>query len=238
MKNRLYSPVNSIIPTRLIELYKSKHVDISDRGWALIVAKEMFTQGIIDYKDYAPAQDDYGNDITKKKVNNGISRQLQKHTDISYSGGLNAVWIKRYCKYFGCSADYLLGMIDNPTHAQNDNVPLTLNAINHLKGYNENDDEWSQGILSTVNTLLDKPLANSIFFWIGMYSDVKKFKGYISKGKRIPFTEPRKSNPKQIIHNDLFVYTDSDEQVMIDDDVVRVGILNKIRAILDNIDDM
>lgn len=237
MKTGKENPKQNKYKKRLIELYKSKRIDISGKKWSKVVAKDMFARNILNYDSYSKQYNVYENDVTEKKVTDNISRILRSHVDDTNVCHLSSEWIRHYCDYFGCSADYLLGIIKKPTHAQNDNIPLTLNAINQLREYQKHkDDDFLQGVLSTINILLDNPIAPAALFWIGMYLNVSEIKGYISKGKKTPFKEQRKSNPKQIIHNDLYVYTDSDEQVMIDDDIVRAGILNKIRDILDNID--
>lgn len=187
--------------------------------------------------------------MEKLRIDKGLTQQQladelfwSRDRYLNYENGntqIPADYLIQIADYFEVSTDYILGRSDCKSvdnHYINKETGLNDNAINRLKENKENKDEFSQRILSTLNLLLDNPIAPAALFWIGMYLNVAEIKGYISKGKKTPFKEQRKSNPKQTIHNDLFVYTDSDEQVMIDDNIVRAGILNKIRDILDNID--
>ncbi|MCR4684028.1 MAG: hypothetical protein K5649_01030 [Lachnospiraceae bacterium] len=129
---------NNEYRNRLIELYKSKHIDATGDSWSLWVAKDMFSRKILHYDTYERQFDAYGNDITEKKANNNISRQLRNHVDLNYTSQLSAEWIKHYCDYFSCSSDYLLGYINTPTHTQYDDIPLKLETIQALKRIQEN----------------------------------------------------------------------------------------------------
>ena len=142
----------------------------------------------------------------------------------------------RLSKYFNVSTDYILDLSDCRS-VDNDYISketgLSDDAINKLIEYKKNtrkrkqDDDVSKLTLTGINKLLEHPFGSSVLFWIGMYLDESEIKGYISKGKQIPFKELRKG--KQIIHNDLYVYDESNKQLRIDYDIIRTAIFDKIR---------
>lgn len=142
----------------------------------------------------------------------------------------------RLSKYFNVSTDYILDLSDCRS-VDNDYISketgLSDDAINKLIEHKKNtrkrkqDDDVSKLTLTGINKLLEHPFGSSVLFWIGMYLDESEIKGYISKGKQIPFKELRKG--KQIIHNDLYVYDESNKQLRIDYDIIRTAIFDKIR---------
>ena len=118
---------------KLVLLYKEvKNIDVKTcRGWALKVAKEMYSLGILKHSDKAP----HINSDTEKvdsKIHNHDSakRLLQSHVNGQCFG---IDWLQNYCKYFSCSSDYLLGNIETFNHTQYDEVPLSLKSINAIK---------------------------------------------------------------------------------------------------------
>ena len=140
------------------------------------------------------------------------------------------------CEKLNVSLDYLFGRT-NYTKVSNELIGketgLSDDAINRLTEHKRNtkkrkqDDDISKLALTGINKLLEHPFGSSVLFWIGMYLDESEIKGYISKGKQIPFKELRKG--KQIIHNDLYVYDESNKQLRIDYDIIRTAIFDKIR---------
>lgn len=91
---------------RLKYLYKLKGINVSEenRGWAQECAKSFFCMRIIEYSTHP--------DSTEVKQINDVGRQLRRH--INREDPPDIVWIKRYCAFFDCSADYLLGLQDAP----------------------------------------------------------------------------------------------------------------------------
>lgn len=116
----------------LLPLYKNKGIDITNCHWATETAKDMFMLGIIEYSDFTEQKNVYDKDITQKKAHDNIASSLSDHISEKWTGTISTVWITRYCKYFGCSADYLLGLIGTPLHTPFDDIPLSFKAISSI----------------------------------------------------------------------------------------------------------
>lgn len=187
------------ISERLKELYKTKNIDTNKWGWALDVAKNLFDLGYLDYADYSEHQNNnvIPGDDTVIHANNTVKRTLQNHVNGKMP---SADYIIIYCKYFGCSSDYLLGLIDTPLHTQYDDIPLdfetiqNLNAIREQCNKNDTDDitvtVMSDGKLKRtpqqrVNTL-NKLLSSEYFLHI-----VYAFHNFINS----TFSKPVHFNP-------------------------------------------
>lgn len=60
---------------------------------------------------------DYPADCKKDSDKTYQRNKTQKRIALHINGKKASIsWIQKYCKFFGCSADYLLGYIDKPTH--------------------------------------------------------------------------------------------------------------------------
>ena len=186
------------------------------------------------------------NNLEKQRKEKGYTSQ-EKFADkigidrSTYNGYVNGNSIPsdiliKMSKLLNVSTDYILGISDCRS-VDNDFISketgLSDDAINKLIEHKKNtrkrkqDDDVSKLTLTGINKLLEHPFGSSVLFWIGMYLDESEIKGYISKGKQIPFKELRKG--KQIIHNDLYVYDESNKQLRIDYDIIRTAIFDKIR---------
>ncbi len=186
------------------------------------------------------------NNLEKQRKEKGYTSQ-EKFADkigidrSTYNGYVNGNSIPsdiliKMSKLLNVSTDYILGLSDCRS-VDNDYISketgLSDDAINKLIEHKKNtrkrkqDDDVSKLTLSGINKLLEHSFGSSVLFWIGMYLDESEIKGYISKGKQIPFKELRKG--KQIIHNDLYVYDESNKQLRIDYDIIRTAIFDKIR---------
>lgn len=186
------------------------------------------------------------NNLEKQRKEKGYTSQ-EKFADkigidrSTYNGYVNGNSIPsdiliKMSKLLNVSTDYILGLSDCRS-VDNDYISketgLSDDAINRLTEHKKNtrkrkqDDDVSKLTLTGINKLLEHPFGSSVLFWIGMYIDESEIKGYISKGKQIPFKELRKG--KQIIHNDLYVYDESNKQLRIDYDIIRTAIFDKIR---------
>jgi len=138
MDNGFISPISFNIRERLRNLYKLKGIRIDLRNWATNVAKEMYQSKIIEYSNREGK--------TFSQQNNDLARQLKRHLTDDHKKPiiLETKWIIRYCKFFGCSADYLFGFIDNPTHEITDirkQIGLSVDAITKLQAITQ---EWAK----------------------------------------------------------------------------------------------
>ena len=186
------------------------------------------------------------NNLEKQRKKKGYTSQ-EKFADkigidrSTYNGYVNGNSIPsdiliKMSKLLNVSTDYILGLSDCRS-VDNDYISketgLSDDAINRLTEHKKNtrkrkqDDDVSKLTLMGINKLLEHPFGSSVLFWIGMYLDESEIKGYISKGKQIPFKELRKG--KQIIHNALFAYDESDHHLPITEEIIRASIIDKIR---------
>lgn len=117
---------------RLKYLYSTKNIDTTVNGWALYVAQSLFEMGILDYDNFSTHSNSNVNpgDDTKIHAHNNVKKALQNHIN---GKGVSVDYITAYCKFFGCSSDYLLGFIDTPLHTKYDDIPLKHETINALK---------------------------------------------------------------------------------------------------------
>lgn len=102
---------------RIRYLYTESGIDCSVRGWATPVATDFFDREIIAYKDTGSGQ---GVRLNQQRQRDNVKTQLAKHVFLSSVDQISTVWIQRYCRFFGCSAAYLFGEIEQPTIEQTD----------------------------------------------------------------------------------------------------------------------
>ena len=72
------------------------------------------------------------------QARNSARTQIGRHRNAISASSLEGKWLKAYCDYFNCSADYLFGYIDLPTHADTDiqkETGLSADSINFLKAH-------------------------------------------------------------------------------------------------------
>lgn len=169
---------------RLKSLYKTKNIDTDTRGWALDVAKMLFDMSILDYDNFAKHENSnvIPMDDTKIHAHNNVKKALQNHVNGSVMPGVDYITV--YCKFFGCSSDYLLGFIDTPLHTKYDDIPLKFETIqalqeiqkNYLKQRAVSFYSYVNGIpknprqtLDTLNFLLSNPNFESILYKLEDY---------------------------------------------------------------------
>lgn len=85
-------------------------INTCERGASKVLTKRLYDFHILDYNNYSQNTEEQQRNITGRTVLKHINNEAIPET----------VWIIRYCKYFHCSADYLLGYIDMPTHKNTD----------------------------------------------------------------------------------------------------------------------
>lgn len=121
MDNNIYLSFSD----RLEMLYSQKEIDTTERGWSQRIAKEMCKSGIINYPD-GVSPTDKKEHLVRKQFRDPIAGQLRDHLlHKELPDNFTVKWIKRYCKYFGCSSSFLLGEIDTPTQTHQDIMDAT-----------------------------------------------------------------------------------------------------------------
>lgn len=111
-----------------------------------------------------------GNKLKYYRKQNGLTQQALadefniKQDDISrYENDkqdLNLSILRLYCRRFGVSADYLLGLTDTPTNDKDvraicDYTGLSESAVNTLNTLNENRDNIFSGVPSEFTPIID-----------------------------------------------------------------------------------
>lgn len=110
--------------------------------------------------------------------------KLGNLTDLNSSESLTTIYISEYCNFFHCSADYLLGYIDYPTHSDTDigkETGLSLSAIASVKKINNSWDSIESEVFDFI--LKDSNMFLDFLKWISIYIDN-------------PYTIPITVNPK------------------------------------------
>lgn len=158
-------------------LYSLNNIDINKRGWAKLVTEDMFDKGILEY-------DSDNNVDSRSKQRTYIQRVLHDHIKKSSAENISGNWLTKYCTYFDCSADYLMGYIEKPTQADTDiskETGLTVEAIAALKLLKldaEKDAIFQNIELDVLNFILESihkkqkngiGFTNSILHFMGLY---------------------------------------------------------------------
>lgn len=96
--------------------------------------------------------------------------KLGNLTNLNSSESLTTIYIAEYCHYFHCSADYLLGYIDYPTHSYTDigeETGLSVSAINSIKQINNSWDPIESEVFDFI--LKDSNVFSDFLKWISIY---------------------------------------------------------------------
>lgn len=112
---------------RLEFLMKEKGIDITKKGADTKLAKDMLKTGCLSFYVNVPS-----NAQGNARVRIGVHRKT------SSAENIEGRWLKAYCDYFKCSADYLFGYISSPTHEETDikkETGLSEKAIKQLHGF-------------------------------------------------------------------------------------------------------
>lgn len=125
MKNGFLNPKLSF-GQRLENLMKDDGITMK-QGAATELSKRLFEKGILEYN--SPDYDNQG------KQKNNVAHTIREHLKKESAGNVDGYWLKIYCDYFHCSADYLFGYIELPTHEKTNiknHTGLSENAIDKL----------------------------------------------------------------------------------------------------------
>lgn len=149
MENRFLNRIKNYHFGRcLIHLYQLKGIDTSissrgrgrDAGWATGVVIEMFNLGLLEFNDGRLGTDAEENRTRQK---NSTARVLQEHLKTALAENVSGLWLSRYCSYFGCSCDYLMGYIEKPTYQDTDiykETGLDENSVRTLEEIQKTDE--------------------------------------------------------------------------------------------------
>ncbi len=147
------------------------------------LSKAMYESGILKYEE----TNREGKPKTKHECIRHKERRIHDHLGFSDCTNVSVAWIKCYCDFFNCSADYLLGYIDLPTH-QNTDVQkvtgLSDDAIKQLIFINDKLKAYDTGriLLFILSKLIEnKDLSISLMSDINSCFD--KLFAYIKKKK-------------------------------------------------------
>ncbi len=138
---------------------------------------------------------DYPADCDKAYERVKTQRRIAQHINGKKA---SIAWIKNYCKFFGCSADYMLGLIDSPTKELTDihnRTGLSDHAIKGLLALKDSDNISVENFNPNhqLTPILNQLLAmdNGLVFEHVMTC----IREYLLSGYTIPFTHTKKGKP-------------------------------------------
>lgn len=123
--NNVFTKPKHSFGTRLETLMKQDGIDVSKKGANTILARKMIEKGNLSF---------LVNEDSKKRIETARTR-IENHRKTESAENTEGKWLKAYCDYFKCSADYLFGYIELPTHEKNNiknHTGLSENAIDKL----------------------------------------------------------------------------------------------------------
>lgn len=106
-------------------------IDTTRKGAERELGRRMYNKKILEY-----SSDDYD---AQGKNRDSARKAIRTHMKLDSAENISGKWLKAYCDYFKCSADYLFGYIDLPTHLNtdiHDAIGLSNDSINVLKEWN------------------------------------------------------------------------------------------------------
>lgn len=107
--------INLLFGKRLEYLMQCDGLDITRKGASAKLAKKMIEKNCLDF---------LVNEDSKKRHDSARGR-IEAHRSTDSVENVEGKWLKAYCDYFGCSADFLFGYIDMPTKEKTDINKLT-----------------------------------------------------------------------------------------------------------------
>lgn len=127
-------------------------VDLNQYGALAHAAKIIMESGL------------YGNTDQSQETQKAIAQLLKTHLQLASAETIKGRFLDLYCKLFHCSADYLLGYIDLPTHQDTDLAAHTgltekaINKIQQLKRHDKNEPPSCRS-LPALSRILEHPNA-------------------------------------------------------------------------------
>lgn len=107
--------INPLFGKRLEYLMQCNDLDTTKKGASAKLAKKMIEKRCLNF---------LVNEDPKGKLDSARGR-IEVHRSTGSAENVEGKWLKAYCDYFGCSADYLFGYIDLPTKEKTDINRLT-----------------------------------------------------------------------------------------------------------------
>lgn len=123
---------------------------------AAALSEAMHEKGILKYEK----TNREGKPKTEKECIRNKEKTINDHLGYSDCANVSVTWIKYYCTFFKCSADYLLGYIDLPTHTTTDifNVtglsPNAIKSLSRLKNLSKYFPGSQDDKFSIINLIL------------------------------------------------------------------------------------
>lgn len=131
MNNGFENPILTF-GKRLEYLMINDGINITEKGANIELSKRLYSKEVLHY-----SSDDYD---TQNKNRDSARKRIEEHRKADSASNVSGFWLKVYCDYFHCSADYLFGYIEMPTHAETDihaKTGLSAEAIERLMEWNE-----------------------------------------------------------------------------------------------------
>jgi hypothetical protein len=156
-----------------------EHTDMSlfkNRLWSLMrekcdspkqLAKYLYDAGLVKVKQRDNFNDEYRD---KNNAYGSIEKKIRKHCNLNTAHEVQGEFILAYCKFFGCSADYLLGFTDIRTNNMDiqqicEKTKLSEEAVNHIINNPMQTAWWSK--LFETQLFMDLPSA-----WMHMLQEM------------------------------------------------------------------
>lgn len=109
---------------RLEFLMKERGINTAEKGANTKLAKDMLKTKCLPF---------YVNETLKAQESARV--RIGEHRKVLSAESIEGKWLKAYCDYFGCSADFLFGYISLPTHKESDiqeNINMSYSAIQKM----------------------------------------------------------------------------------------------------------
>ena len=135
----------SLFKNRLWKLMESRDINTAKR-----LAKALYDGRYVVIKQKESFDDP---STVYNRAIDGVEKKIQKHLNSDNTDKLQGEYIKAYCDFFGCSADYLFGYINLPTKKQTD--------LQEVTGFSEKS---VQRIIGYKNDFLDILISSSNFY--------------------------------------------------------------------------
>lgn len=142
---------------RLEYLMQTSGIETTKKGANAELARNMLSKGCLPF---------YVNSDFKKSCESARSR-IEKHRKIDSAANIEGKWLKAYCDYFNCSADYLFEYINSPSHIETDISSVTglsSTAIKILKKWHcigldaDYRYSWARNCTRAINALLEEDM--------------------------------------------------------------------------------